>query len=84
MAQFTGTLNVNEFYNSLFNAYRLITTFADGLDGLDLFLGSHKSSVRKKRRTVEEKLGDDPLVGEPEVSEHKFLNALKFGCGNFF
>lgn len=35
MAQFTGTLNVNEFYNSLFNAYRLITTFADGLDGLD-------------------------------------------------
>ena len=35
MANFTGTLNTNEFYNSLFNAYRLITTFADGLDALD-------------------------------------------------
>lgn len=35
MAAFTGTLNVNEFYNGLFNAYKLITTFADGLDGLD-------------------------------------------------
>lgn len=32
---FTGTLNTNEFYNGLFNAYRLITTFADGLDALD-------------------------------------------------
>lgn len=35
MAAFTGTLNTNEFYNGLFNAYRLITTFADGLDALD-------------------------------------------------
>ena len=35
MANFTGTLNTNEFYNSLFNAYRLITTFSDGLDALD-------------------------------------------------
>lgn len=35
MAAFTGTLNTNEFYNSLFNAYRLIEVFADGLDGLD-------------------------------------------------
>lgn len=35
MAAFTGTLNVNEFYSGLFNAYKLITTFADGLDGLD-------------------------------------------------
>ena len=34
-AAFTGTLNTNEFYNALFNAYRLITTFADGLDALD-------------------------------------------------
>lgn len=34
MAAFTGTLNTNEFYNGLFNAYRLITTFADGLSGL--------------------------------------------------
>lgn len=34
-AVFTGTLNTNEFYNALFNAYRLITTFADGLDALD-------------------------------------------------
>lgn len=34
-ANFTGTLNTNEFYNGLFNAYRLINTVADGLDGLD-------------------------------------------------
>lgn len=32
---FSGTLNTNEFYNGLFNAYRLITTFSDGLDALD-------------------------------------------------
>lgn len=32
---FTGTLNTNEFYAGLFNAYRLITTFSDGLDALD-------------------------------------------------
>ena len=35
MANFSGTLNTNEFYNGLFNAYKLITTFADALDGLD-------------------------------------------------
>lgn len=35
MAAFSGSLNTNEFYNGLFNAYKLITTFADGLDGLD-------------------------------------------------
>lgn len=35
MAIFTGTLNANEFYNGLFNAYKLITTFASELDGLD-------------------------------------------------
>lgn len=35
MAAFSGTLNTNEFYNGLFNAYKLITTFADALDGLD-------------------------------------------------
>lgn len=35
MAAFTGTLNTNEFYNSLFNAYRLIEVFADGLEALD-------------------------------------------------
>ena len=40
MAKFTGTLNANEFYNGLFNAYKLITTFADGLDGLDRGLAS--------------------------------------------
>ena len=34
-ANFSGTLNTNEFYNGLFNAYRLINTVADGLDGLD-------------------------------------------------
>lgn len=35
MANFNGQLNVNEWYNSLFNAYRLITTFADNIDALD-------------------------------------------------
>ncbi len=35
MANFTGTLNTNEFYNSLFNAYRLIEVFADSLEALD-------------------------------------------------
>lgn len=35
MAAFSGSLNTNEFYNGLFNAYKLITTFADALDGLD-------------------------------------------------
>ena len=35
MAAFTGSLNANEFYNGLFNAYKLITTFASELDGLD-------------------------------------------------
>ena len=35
MANFTGTLNVNSFYSSLFNAYRLIETYADSLSGLD-------------------------------------------------
>ena len=29
---FTGTLNTNEFYNGLFNAYRLIYTVSDGRD----------------------------------------------------
>lgn len=32
---FTGGLNTNEFYNSLYNAYRLAMTYADNLDGLD-------------------------------------------------
>lgn len=40
MANFTGTLNANEFYNGLYNAYKLITTFADGLSGLDGGLAS--------------------------------------------
>ena len=29
---FTGTLNTNEFYNGIFNAYRLIYTVSDGRD----------------------------------------------------
>lgn len=29
------TLNSNEFYNALYNAYRLVTTLADQLEGLD-------------------------------------------------
>ena len=40
MANFTGTLNTNEFYNSLFNAYRLIETYADSLSGMDSSLAS--------------------------------------------
>lgn len=35
MANFSGNLNANEFYDSLYNAYKLITTFASELDGLD-------------------------------------------------
>ena len=35
MANFNGQLTVNEWYNSLFNAYRLITTFADNINALD-------------------------------------------------
>ena len=33
--KFNGTLNTNEYYNGLFNAYALIQTFADALTGLD-------------------------------------------------
>ena len=40
MANFSGSLNANEFYNGLYNAYKLITTFADGLSGLDRGLAS--------------------------------------------
>jgi hypothetical protein len=40
MAAFTGTLNTNEFYNSLYNAYRLIETYADSLSGMDSSLAS--------------------------------------------
>lgn len=35
MANFTGTLNPNSVYSMLFNAYRLITTIGDNLEGLD-------------------------------------------------
>lgn len=35
MANFTGTLNANAVYAMLFNAYRLITTIGDNLEGLD-------------------------------------------------
>jgi len=34
MAKFTGSLNTNEFYNGLFNAYSLIKTIGDNLSGL--------------------------------------------------
>ena len=40
MAAFSGSLNSNEFYSGLFNAYKLITTFADSLDGLDSTLAN--------------------------------------------
>lgn len=35
MAAFTGTLNTNEFYAGLFNAFKYIITYACQLDGLD-------------------------------------------------
>lgn len=38
MANFSGTLNVNSAYNALFNAYRLITTIGDNLEGLETTL----------------------------------------------
>lgn len=39
-AQFTGTLNTNEFYSSLYNMIRLMETYADSLSGLDGSLAS--------------------------------------------
>lgn len=35
MANFTGTLNPNSVYSMLFNAYRMLTTIGDNLEGLD-------------------------------------------------
>lgn len=35
MAAFTGTMNSNEFYNAMFNAYRLYHMYTDNLSGLD-------------------------------------------------
>lgn len=35
MAAFTGQMNSNEFYNALFNAYRLYYMYTDNLEGLD-------------------------------------------------
>ena len=40
MATFTGTLNTNEFYNAIYNAYRLVETYADSLSGMDGSLAS--------------------------------------------
>ena len=40
MANFSGTLNSNEWFNSLYNAYLLVTTLADNLKGLDNSLAS--------------------------------------------
>lgn len=37
---FTGTLNTNDFYNALFNAYRFMATLADELNGLDTSLAN--------------------------------------------
>ena len=38
--KFSGTLNTNEFYDRLFNAYRFMATLADELDGLDTSLAN--------------------------------------------
>lgn len=35
MTNFSGKLNVNAVYSMLFNAYRLVTTIGDNLEGLD-------------------------------------------------
>lgn len=35
MAAFTGQMNSNEFYDGLFNAYRLFYMYTDNLEGLD-------------------------------------------------
>ena len=37
---FTGTLNTNEWFNSMYNAYLLVKTIADGLSGMDNGLAS--------------------------------------------
>lgn len=44
MANFNGRLNANEYYNSLYNAYALIQTFADNISGLDGSLASRFKS----------------------------------------
>lgn len=40
MAAFNGQMNSNEFYNSMFNAYRLYNMYSDNLRGLDDSLAS--------------------------------------------
>ncbi len=40
MASFTGSLNTNEFYNSIYNMLRLMYVYADNLAGLDDSLAS--------------------------------------------
>lgn len=40
MATFNGSLNTNEWFNSLYNAYLLVTTLSDNLKGLDNGLAS--------------------------------------------
>lgn len=37
---FSGTLNTNEWFNNLYNAYLLVKTIADGLSGMDNDLAS--------------------------------------------
>lgn len=44
MPAFTGTLNTNEMYAGLFNAYRLIKTIADNLDAVDTSLAARYRS----------------------------------------
>lgn len=54
MAIFTGKLNANAVYTMLFNAYRLITTIGDNLEGLDDSLA--------KRFKIDGGLYEDQLV----------------------
>ena len=78
MPAFTGTLNTNEMYAGLFNAYRLIKTIADNLDAVDTSLASkyrsdggmyHDKSVFTDMDIVSSREWDptDTNVLEPEA-----------------
>ena len=78
MAKFTGTLNTNEFYNSLYNMLRLAYIYADNLSGLDDSLANkyrtdggmyHDKSVYTDMDIIYSRVWDpnDTNVLEPEA-----------------
>lgn len=78
MPAFTGTLNTNEMYAGLFNAYRLIKTISDNLDAVDTSLAAryrtdggmyHDKSVFTDMDIVSSREWDptDTNVLEPEA-----------------